>query len=82
MKDINVRSTGSCGRGETFWDREITKEQYDRAISAKNYCRLTKEDAETVLTVSERLGYSASAGSVFEQDGKYYVHCSRYNSCD
>ena len=80
--DINVRTTGTCGRGETFWDREITKEQYDRAMSAKNYCRLTKEDAETVLTDAERLGYGASAGSVYELDGHYYVRCSRWNNCD
>ena len=79
-RDINVVSTGTCGRGETFWDREITAEQYERAMT--NNGRLTKEDAETVLTVSERYGYGASAGSVFGQDGKCYVHCSRWNNCD
>ena len=80
MADINVVSTGSCGRGMTYWDREISPEQYERAMT--NNGRMTKKDAETVLTVSERYGYGAFAGSVFEQDGKFYVHCSRANSCD
>ena len=80
MKDINVRTTGSCGRGETYWDREITAEQYERAQANNGY--LTKEDAEKVLTDSERLGYGASAGSVYELDGHYYVRCSRWNNCD
>ena len=80
MKDINVRSTGSCGRGETYWNREITAEQHERAQANNGY--LTKEDAETVLTDSERLGYGASACSVYELDGHYYVRCSRWNNCD
>lgn len=78
--DINVRTTGTCGRGETYWDREITAEQYERAQANNGY--LTKDDAEKVLTVSERLGYGASAGSVYELDGHYYVRCSRWNNCD
>jgi hypothetical protein len=80
MKDINVRSTGSCGRGFTYWDREITKKQYEAAQA--NGGRLTKSDVDKVLTDSERWGYGASATGTFEQDGKYYVHCSRANSCD
>ena len=28
MRDINVRSTGTHGRGETYFDREITRKQY------------------------------------------------------
>lgn len=80
MKDINVRSTGSCGRGMTYWDRQITKKQYEAA--QKNGGRLTRSDENKVLTDSERLGYGASATSVYEQSGKYYVHCSRANSCD
>lgn len=80
MKDINVRSTGSCGRGMTYWDRQITKKQYEAA--QKNGGRLTRSDENKVLTDSERWGYGASATTVFEQDGKFYVHCSRANSCD
>ena len=80
MKDINVISTGSCGRGMTYWDREITQKQYESAQA--NGGRLTRSDENTVLTDSERWGYGASATSTFEQDGKFYVHCSRANSCD
>lgn len=80
MKDINVRSTGSCGRGMTYWDRQITKKQYEAAQA--NGGRLTRSDENNVLTDSERWGYGASATSVYEQSGKYYVHCSRANSCD
>lgn len=80
MKDINVRSTGSCGCGQTYFDREITAEQYERAQANKGY--MTKEDAEKVLTDSERIGYGASAGSVYELGGHYFVRCSRWNNCD
>lgn len=80
MKDINVISTGSCGRGMTYWDRQITKKQYEAAQA--NGGRLTRSDENKVLTDSERWGYGASATNVYEQSGKYYVHCSRANSCD
>lgn len=80
MKDINIISTGSCGRGMTYWDRKITKKQYEAAQA--NGGRLTISDENKVLTDSERCGYGASATSVYEQSGKYYVHCSRANSCD
>ena len=63
-----------------YFDREITKEQYDRAIENNGF--LTKEDADTVLTVSERCGYGATAGTVKEYDGKYLVSCHMYDSCD
>ena len=78
--DINIKSMGTFGRGETYWDREIPKELYDRAVSAGG--RFIKDDEEKVLTMSEKWGYGASCGSVFEQGGKYYVHCHRYNNCD
>ena len=80
MPDINVRSTGSCGCGQTYFDREIMTAQYERAQANNGY--LTKEDAEKVLTEAERLGYGASASSVYELDGRYYARCSRYNNCD
>lgn len=78
--DINVISTGSCGTGETWFDREITAEQYARA--KRNHGYLTGEDAEKVLSAAERYGYGATARSVFDKGGKYYVHCHRYNNCD
>lgn len=74
--DRNVNRT--CN--QTFFDREITAEQYERAQANKGY--LTKEDAEKVLTDAERLGYGASASSVYELDRHYYVRCSQWNSCD
>lgn len=80
MRDINVHSTGTHGRGQTYFDREITKERYERAQSNNGY--LTEEDADKVLTDAERLGYGVSAGSVYELDGHYYVRCSRWNNCD
>lgn len=80
MPDINVVSTGTHGRGMTYWDREITKKQYEAAQA--NGGRLTISDESKVLTDSERWGYGASATVTFEQDGKFYVHCSRANSCD
>ena len=80
MPDINVVSTGTHGCGQTYFDREIMTAQYERAQANNGY--LTKEDAEKVLTDSERFGYGASASSVYEFDGHYYVRCSRWNNCD
>lgn len=80
MPDINVVSTGTHGRGQTRFDREITAERYKRAQENNGY--ITKEDAEKILTDSERLGYGASASSVYELNGHYYVRCSRWNNCD
>ena len=77
MKDINVVNTVFNG---TYFDRLITPEQYERAQNNKGY--VTKEDADMILTDSERLGYGASAGSVYEHDGKYYARCHRWNNCD
>lgn len=80
MPDINVVSTGTHGRGYTLFDREITEEQYKSALN--NYNRVSAEDERAILTSTERLGYGASCSTVFEQDGKYYVHCHRWNNCD
>ena len=74
--DRNVNRT--CN--QTFFDREIMIAQYERA-QANGGC-LIREDAEKVLNDAERLGYGASAGSVYELDGHYYVRCSQWNSCD
>ena len=79
--DINVRSTGTHGRGETFFDREITEAQYARAVQI-HHGYLTQEEQHAILTDAERLGYGATCGKVFEQDGKFYVSCHKYNSCD
>lgn len=80
MHDINVVSTGTHGNGITYFDREILTAQYERAQANGGY--LTREDADKILTESERLGYGASTGSVYELDGHYYCRCHRYNNCD
>ena len=77
--DINVESTGGF-HGETNFDREITAEQYSRALQNNN--RLTEDDFKTVLTEAERIGYGATAYGVYQKRGKYYVCCHRYNNCD
>lgn len=66
--------------GETWFEREITKEQYDRACENGGYP--IKEDVDKILTEAERLGYGASCYRVFEKDGKVFVRCHRYNNCD
>ena len=63
-----------------YFDRAITKAQYDRAMNNRGY--LTKEDARKVLTDAERLGYGATAGRVREENGSYIVSCHMYDSCD
>lgn len=64
----------------TSYKRSITKEQYERAMSARGY--LTKEDRETVFTDSERLGYGVYDGMVCNKDGEYFVLYSLGSSCD
>ena len=66
--------------GGHYFDRKISKKQYERAIENGGY--LTKDDAKAVLSDAERLGYGATAGRVSEQDGEYSVSCHMYNSCD
>lgn len=76
--DINVNNYGRS-RG-TYFDREITQEQYERAKVNNGF--ITEYDKLAVLTDAERLGYGATASSVYEKDGKYYVCCHRWNHCD
>lgn len=76
--DMNVVNYGRI-QG-TYFDREITKEIYERAIENNGY--LTDNDEKIVLTDAERYGYGGSTRKVFEQEGKYYVHCHMYNHCD
>lgn len=63
-----------------YFDRKITKQQYVRALANNGY--LLKEDNSAVLSDSERLGYGATTGRVFEKDGEYYVSCHMFDSCD
>lgn len=66
--------------GGHYFDRKITKEQYDRAMANGGY--MTEDDAKVVLNDAERYGYGATAGRVKEKDGEYYVSCHMYDSCD
>ena len=63
------------------YEKEITKEQYINAVQNRNGY-LSSAEERALLTDSERLGYGASCGLVFERDGKFYVQCSRWESCD
>lgn len=80
MNDINIVTTGTQGRGETYFDREITRKQYE--IAMNNRGRMPESEEKRILSESERWGYGGSCSTVFEQGGRYYVHCHRYNSCD
>lgn len=79
MHNINVYSTGTHRFGQTRFDREITAEQYDRAM--KNNGFLTKSDENDLLTPADS-AYGVMCQTVFEQDGKYFVNCTGYDSCD
>ena len=60
--------------------REITKDQYDRAMQNRGY--LTNADKDDVFSVAELCGYGVYGAIVFEKDGKYYVGYSIGDSCD
>jgi len=60
--------------------KEITKEQYDRAMQNHGY--ITKDDRNKVFTVSEIYGYGVYGDQVAEDKGKYYVDYSIGSTCD
>lgn len=60
--------------------KEITKEQYDRAMQNHGY--ITKDDRNKVFTVSEIYGYGVYGDKVTEDKGKYYVDYSIGSTCD
>ena len=60
--------------------REITKEQYDRAI--QNGGLIDDIDRRDIFTESERYGYGIYSPMAFTQDGKYMVAYFRGNTCD
>lgn len=62
------------------YTREITKEQYDRAMKNNKY--ITEEDKKTIFTESEIWGYGVYSPKVAEKDGKYYVNYESGDSCD
>lgn len=60
--------------------REITKEQYDRAI--RNGGVITRADRQEIFSDAERYGYGIYGASAFQEDGKYMVSYSRGETCD
>lgn len=56
-------------------EREISKEEFERAKEAKEgpYC---------LISDSVKMGYGAYCAKVFEKDGKYYLTYSCGSSCD
>lgn len=60
--------------------REITKEQYERAI--QNGGHIAEEDKSDVFSCSEIWGYGVYGNRVVEDDGKYYVDYSIGETCD
>ena len=64
----------------TYHVREITKEQYERAMQHNGY--IAKEDESAIFTASEIWGYGVYSTKVKEENGKYYVYYELGSSCD
>lgn len=62
------------------YTREITKEQYENALSNHRY--ITEYDKYDVFSDSERLGYGVYSPLVHEENGKYYVLFELGDTCD
>lgn len=54
--------------------REITKDQYDKAIN--------EHDTTGIFTFQELQGYGVYNRSIYELEGKYYVSFYLGDSCD
>ena len=54
-------------------NREITKEQYDKAQADSPY---------VLIDDSIKMGYGAYGATAYEKDGKYYLYYRRGDSCD
>lgn len=61
-------------------EREITKEQYDRAMERHGY--LSEEDKDKVFTVAELLGYGVYGAVVAHYGDKYVVRFQMGDNCD
>lgn len=60
--------------------REITKEQYDRAMD--NHGHIIGSDEKDVFGLSILCGYGLYGDEVYTEDGKYYVKYQCGDSCD
>lgn len=61
-------------------EREITKDQYDRAM--KNHGYLTDEDMDKVFTTAELCGYGVYGAVVSHYADRYVVRFEMGDSCD
>ena len=64
---------------ETY-EREITKDQYDRAMENHGY--LTDEDVDKVFSVAEMLGYGVYSPVVSHYADRYVVRFEMGDTCD
>ena len=64
----------------TYNIREITKEQYERAMQHSGY--IAKEDESAIFTTAEIWGYGVYSLKAKEENGKFYVHYELGSSCD
>ena len=64
----------------TRHEREITKEQYERAVANRGY--ITKEDELQIFSASELYGYGVYSPIAHMSEGKYTVHFLLGSTCD
>ena len=62
------------------YTREITKQQYERALMNGRF--ITEYDKYDIFSDSERLGYGVYYPVIHEENGKYYVLFELGDSCD
>ena len=60
--------------------REITKEQYERAMQQNGY--ITTADEKDIFTEAELCGWGVYSAKATMQDGKYYVKYRLGSTCD
>ena len=59
---------------KNYRKREITKEQYDRAVN--------DHDASDIFTAAEVMGYGVYKTKYIEEDGRYFVTYELGDTCD
>lgn len=64
----------------TECERQITKEQYDRAML--NHRFITDSDMQSIFNVNELYGYGVYRTRVYSKGDEYYVVFSLGSSCD
>ena len=63
-----------------YYEREISKDIYERAMKHNGY--VAKEDKDSVWDMAELHGYGVYDSRVSQRDGKYYVTFTMGSSCD